>query len=422
MNILDRLKANFSSMTNRKAGNTTPAGMQTQFGTLSTWTTPGEVRQWGYVEGATLGFAGNELVYAIITDIAESAAEPYMDVYKNNEIVPNHPALKLFAQPNPYMSGFEMSELIMVQLYLAGNAFIQKIRSRSGQVVELWPIWNPAGMEAMINTATGLVDFWNYYPEGPAGTGKPVRIENADIIQHKMPNPLNPYFGLAPIAVATKAVTRDNQATDYVNAFFANSAVPLGLLKIKKTLQGEEADNIRALWKSRYSGRTGWYDVAVLDSETDYQRLSLTQQEMGMPELTNLTEERICMIFKWPPILIGALVGLKFATYSNFEQARRLAWEDTLSPIYTRLTDKYNQALAPDFGLLPASRPFRWNFSNVLALQSNQTEVANQARADYQAGGITLNEYRAKIGQPPATTGGDLYSYQQPAGTTPAAL
>lgn len=364
----------------------------------------GESGRYSYRWAATEGYGKNELVYAVISDIAESAAEPTMRVYgPDGEELVEHPARELMASPNSLMTEFELFELVLLHLSLAGNAFWLKVRSRAGRVVELWPVWIPSRMCPAVDEGGRLVG-WLYTDNDGGRHG----VDLEDVVHFKYPHPLNPWLGLAPMAVAVRAVTRDNSATDFVNSFFANAAVPQGLLKFKRRVEQGEADRVRELWRARYGGSRGWFDVAVLDADTEYERLGLTSQEMAMPELNQLNESRITMIFKWPAILIGAMVGLEHGTYSNFQEARRVAWEDTLSPIYKRLQDRVNHDLAPEFGWLVAAAPFRWDFSAVSALREDVDARAERFRKGYVVGAVTRNEYREQLGEEPDSRG-DVY-------------
>jgi len=374
--------------------------------TLSAWDAAESPDPFTFTQAVEQGYLSNELVYAIIQRVVNSAAEPVMRVVDaDGAPLPDHPARDLFAQPNPEMGEFEANEIKLLQLMLAGNSFWQKIRSKGGLVVELWPIYQPHRMTAK-TAGNGQLVGWEYREEGYGG--ERYLIPKQDIVHYKFFHPLNPYLGLAPVAAATRAIHRDNQATDFISAFFQNAAVPMGLLKIKHRVQKDEADRVRQTWRERYRGKAGWYDVAVLDADTEYQQLALSQQEMGMPDLTRLNEARICSVFGVPPQLVGALVGLDNSTYSNYETGRKVFWEDTLSPLYNRLGNVNNYSLAADFGLQVRQLPFRWDFSAVRAAQEDDLPQREVGLREWEMGLITRNEYRAQFGYA-RDRAGDVY-------------
>ena len=60
------------------------------------------------------------------------------------EDLPNHPLVKLLNRPNPYMdTRAEMMQLLVMDRYIAGNAYILKARSELGNIAELWRLRNP---------------------------------------------------------------------------------------------------------------------------------------------------------------------------------------------------------------------------------------------------------------------------------------
>jgi hypothetical protein len=110
------------------------------------------------------------------------------------------------------------------------------------------------------------------------------------------------------------------------------------------------------------------------------------------------------MVMNIPPIVVGANVGLKRATYANYGEARKAWWQDSLKPLYEHFDDTINTQLAPEFG---DNVMVRWDFSNVPALQEEVTAVWDRNIRGVTAGFVTLNEARANIGLP-NITGGDV--------------
>jgi HK97 family phage portal protein len=349
---------------------------------------------------------GNELAFACVTFISRSASEPTMTVVdEEGEQIKEHPARQLFFQPNALQSEFDFWEFVILQLMLAGNSFVQKIRNNSGQVVQLWPVTKPQQMQVIIDD-DGQIIAWQYQSLRGA-----IQIPPSEIIHFKLPRYDDLYFGYAPMAVAVRSVERNNKSMDFIDTFFDNAAVPQGLLKTKKQLETYEAERYAKLFKAKYSG-SGRFDIAVLDNETEYQKMGMGPGELEMPSLNALDESKICQIFGIPPVLIHAMIGLENSTYNNISTLRELVWDLNLSPLFTRLQDKLNSELAVDFGLMPSNMPFQWDFSKVLALQARMLIKKEQALAEFQAGVITRNEYRSVAGYE-ADTQGDIYLVNQ---------
>jgi SPP1 gp7 family putative phage head morphogenesis protein len=124
-----------------------------------------------------------------------------------------------------------------------------------------------------------------------------------------------------------------------------------------------------------------------------------------MKTVRSVAESRICSAFQVPPQLVGAQVGLEHATYSNYEEARKSFWQETLMPIYTAHADIINLHLAPDFG---ENIRVRWDFSGVAALQEDVNKVHERTRLNLGSGYITVNEARQAIGLDPVM-GGEVF-------------
>ena len=84
-------------------------------------------------------------VYACVRILAEAVASLPIHIY---ERTPNgrekkfeHPLyFLLHDEPNPEMSSFVFRETLMTHLLIWGNAYIQIIRDKSGQVISLYPL------------------------------------------------------------------------------------------------------------------------------------------------------------------------------------------------------------------------------------------------------------------------------------------
>src|SRR5690606_15642391 len=109
-----------------------------------------------YVGNARAGFEKSDIVYACIMERATTAPQAVLRVYDaNGEEVPDHPLRAVMARPNPLMSEFELFELTIIHLDLAGNAFWEKVRDRTGRVVELWPL-RPDRVEIIPSPRRGI--------------------------------------------------------------------------------------------------------------------------------------------------------------------------------------------------------------------------------------------------------------------------
>ena len=241
------------------------------------------------------------------------------------------------------------------------------------------------------------------------------RLAPADVIHLRLPHPTNDLWGLSPVQVAARQIDTDNEASKFVDAFFRNAAVPFGIIKLKRTLRGGEAEARRLghRWTDRFRGLLGRFQVGVLDADAEFQRIGLTQDEMAFPDLRAQTEARICAAFRVPPILVGVKVGLDRATFSNMAEARRFFWENTMLSLYRRIESKLAADLTPEFALLGEQIRIRFDFSDVTALRQSRESVERSTIAALRAGALSVNDARRRFGLPPLPDGDALPTQDQ---------
>lgn len=344
-------------------------------------------------------YTQNEVMFACVSLKADSCSLPKLVVHKENgDIAENHPLQKIIDNPNPHMTEFDMLTLAVTLLEICGTVYFEKVRSKAGRVVQLWPL-RPDWVKP-VPSAKNFIMGYEYWPPG----AKKVFIPAEDIIPFTTFHPLNPYKALAPMSVASKTGDVDNSNTDFLKLFFEQGGMPPGYLKTKQALNDIQVADIRNRWKERYGGFRNWFEPAVLSFDADYVRLGLTFEEMGSEHLDARSVERICMVFKVPPILIGSRLGMKRSTFNNFQSSRLAFWQDGMLPLLKRIKNKLNGNLANEF---PGFK-YEWDYSAVAVLNEDAKSLWARAGSSYSLGGITLNEYRQMIGFD-KVGGGDLF-------------
>lgn len=349
------------------------------------------------------GFNRNELVYSCITLVASNAPVAPLKAwtFKDEDVVPvEHWLIDALQRPNPRQSRYEFFEMINIFLNLEGNAYVVKVPV--GGEMELW-LSRPDRMRPVFS-GKELIGYVYFTDENRRTPFLP-----NDIVHVKMPNPGDTYEGmgrgLPPLGPAAMAVDVDNRATSFLKAFFDNAAVPFGLLKSKNILDDDEIKRIRERLKEQYAGDRAWHEMMILDADADYQKLGADISEIAWPQLRSVTEARICMAFKVPPIMVGAQVGLERSTYSNTEQAEKHLWRQKIVPDNERVASGFTTAFADD---LPDGVFLKHDYSEIDALQESRNEKFTRASSGASGGWLTVNDARAEVGLPPVD-GGDVF-------------
>ena len=318
-----------------------------------------------YASFSQRGYAGNELVFSCIREIATSASEALLQVVddENNEIE-NSPLAQLIKKPSQYQSQYDFLEGLVTHLNIAGNVYVLKERAGIG-VVSLM-LLRPDRVQVVPGRGYS-------YDLG----GSRYLIPEEDVGHLKFPNPNNDFYGLSPIQVLLKQISLDTDATDFTRTFFSNAGVPSGLLKLKRKISSQdEAERLRTQWRSQFRGTQNWHRIAILDEDATYETMGSPIGQMEIPELRALSETRICSAFGVPAILVGANTGLQRSTYSNYREARESFWEETLLPLYRRIELFMRSCLMPEFPLEQGTMKF--DFSEVKALQEDATAAVQR--------------------------------------------
>lgn len=362
-----------------------------------------------YEAFARNGFSRNELVYACIMEKAQSLPQGYLRVYPEGSAEPieSHRLRQLIVQPNPVTNEFEFFELSVVHLDLAGNCYWLINRGRDGLPAELWPL-RPDLVRIIPDAIDPRAYDYAYILDPSKGLEDAIRVSRDDVIHIKYPNPLSPYFGLAPLRPAARAITVDNGRTDFVDTLLRNDAVPRAVITTQQEVDVAVLEKLRRKWIQRFSGENRG-SPAFLQAGMDVKILGLDLKSMEFGDLTGVTESRICMALNVPPILISAKIGLDRSTFANYREARASFWEETLIPLQMRFLAPIVTRLLPEFMGVGRSRiEARWDNSQVPALKDDETNKWKRAIDALTRGGIRINEFRKYIGLDPLP-GGDVF-------------
>lgn len=344
------------------------------------------------------GYERNPVVWACVNAIASSVAEPDLRLYRGGEVIDEHDVLTLLDRPNADEDGFEFLYRLLVYYCLAGEAVVHKVRAATGRVVQL-QLLRPDRVEPVVDKV-GRVSRYAYKIDG----AKIVDIDPRNVVVMRRLHPRDDFRGLSPITVAARFADLDNQGADFLRSVLANGGIPRALLKFKQRVDPEGRLSVKHQWRDQYGSVNGWNDVAVIDEDVEFQRIGLNPTESDLSNIFGETESRICMSFGVPPILIGAKVGIDRATYSNYEQAMRSFWQQTLSPLFVQVAARLTHGIAREFD---ERLYLSWDFSGVQAMRESEDAVFQRATKGWIDGVLTLNESRAMIGKPPVV-GGDV--------------
>lgn len=325
----------------------------------------------------------NPTVFAAVTFLAQTIAQLKWGVSKRGSVGFNpvdHPIMTLLDRPNGQMTDYELKHSIVVDLLTHGNAYLLKVVTASGKIIELIPM-RPDQMTPVIS-ATGAR---SYRHEN--GT-----IYPADKIIHIRDFIGSTVNGLSKVAQCASLVAIDNAIDNTLADNFRNGTAISGVVSFPEAIPPDVKKAFGDAWAEKFGGRgSSRGSVAVLDNGATFTQVeSMSPADADMLALKQQTMTRIAAIFRIPAYALEIADGSK---YDNLSQRQSGFYRDSIAPITKNIQLKLTDGLLSDPSLEIEFDPSDLIKGDV----SSATAVAVSAVG---AGILTVNEARDLIGYP----------------------
>lgn len=350
----------------------------------------------------------NPIVVAVVGWIARNFPEAPVRIRRLNadgsaETILPGPAgpgamLRLLERPNPYFSGVLQWVATVVDFFTTGNAYWVKIRNDFDRVVELW--WIPERM-LRPNWEQGSGRFIDDYIYTVDGVEYRIKARNVIHFRDGI-DPVNPRKGLSKLASLFREIFTDDEAANFTAVLLKNFAVP-GVILAPSNTTGPLAKTDPEAVKAKYIETFGGDErgnVMALSAPTDVRVLSWSPQQMNLRELRRIPEERITAVLGVSAIVAGLGAGLDRSTFTNFGEARRAAYQESIIPLQRLLAADLEVQLLVDFADLDAD-PLDIDFdtSKASALQDALDAVWKRMQDAATKGLITRAAFKQGTGQ-----------------------
>ncbi|MDB5571661.1 MAG: Phage portal protein family, partial [Hyphomicrobiales bacterium] len=337
------------------------------------------------------GYERNAIVYRCVRLIAENAASVPWLVYEDGVDDEAHPLAALLARPNPGEAGPAFLEGVFSNLTLFGNAYLEAV-SLDGRLRELYSL-RPDRM-AIAAGANGWPAAFEYrigadvvrYPVDPDG--------RSPVLHLKLYHPLDDHYGFAPLNAAQTPLDVHNAAAAWSKALLDNSARPSGALVYAGAggaLSDEQFDRLKSELDENFSGARNAGRPLLLEGGLDWKALSLSPKEMDFAQARNDAAREIALAFGVPPLLLG-LPGDN--THSNYQEANRALWRQTIIPLVRRTQKSIEAWLAHAY-------PHATLAANLDGLEALASEREAEWRRIGAATFLSDDEKRAAVGYGP---------------------
>ena len=330
------------------------------------------------------------------------------------------PEFKVLKKPNSLQTAVEFWMLVVIDLLATGDAFIYVDQGEPDQsLLELSPMQerlqraitrgrrcNVRGMyrlsSALVQPVAGKSDkriLDGYALQTDAGY---FTFAPDEVIHIRLPNPSEPFYGLAPIVAVMKKLLLDRYTDEHMLRFYKQGARLGGVIKTKKKLTKEQLIRLERVFESNFTGKRNHHKTLVLPEEMEYQTIEQNPGETALIEFTKANKEPILAAYKVPPIKVGLLDG---ATYANANIQDKTYYQNTIKPLLTHIEQAINEHGSVINPL--SNMRMRFDLSEVPSLAEDVGEKAKNAQS-LKDSGLSVNEIREMVWKKGPIEGGEV--------------
>jgi HK97 family phage portal protein len=286
-------------------------------------------------------------VSAIAQEVALQAPQCFQDTgpadHEQNALPLTHPLPRLLANPNPWLTAWELGYLTTVYLELTGNAFWYLVPDARGLPAELWVVPSP-WVEVLRDPARFI---GGYRITSPGG--RPLNLPAESIVHLKYPNPADPYRGLSPLQANALAIDTNAELLKARHQSFSAGAKPGVVLSTEQVLTDRTVERIEDVVKQKFGGRDNWHRPLVLEQGLKASPWTLTPAEMDYANSSRLSRDEIFALFRVPLPVAGIAenTGLGGEIWHG---ARVMFCEATVQPKLELIAQCLTRDLAKRFG------------------------------------------------------------------------
>lgn len=296
-------------------------------------------------------FAANGTLFSIVNRTSNATAQVEWNLWRKAKSgnpddrtrVTNHLALDVWAMPNAFAPRQLFVEQTQQHMDLIGEGWWVIARNLFGWPESMWVV-RPDRIHPVPSPTLGIA---GYIYTDPGGTQIP--LETEDVIRMRMPNPTDPGpagRGLGAVQSILAQIEAVAFSAQWNRNFFANSAVPGGIITVPGQLNDEAYRRLQQQWGEQHRGVSAAHRVGILEGEATFTE-GPTQRDMQFVDLLNVSRDVIREAFGMPKFMLGQVDDVNRAT-AEASDAMFGAW--LLVPRLERIKSVLNTQFLPMFG------------------------------------------------------------------------
>ncbi|MFZ3557195.1 phage portal protein [Streptomyces sp. BH055] len=362
-------------------------------GTTTVWGTENRAAGWDLDRVIQEGYERSIWTFKAVEAISKHPAALDIEIGRGGnsrqfaETLTDHPLLHVLnVKSNPLERASVFKKRLAAQLLLSKKgAFVEITRTRAGVITRLdllppdrvQPIPDPHG------------DYVSHF-EFTTYDGRIRELDPSRVIWIRDPHPTDPFCGVTPLEAAGLSVDLDVKARLYNISFIDNDARPSGIVGID--VDGLDQREIDRIQQRLAPGAATAGETVVVGSGPgglNYVDTSTRPRDMNYETLSKTAKDEILSAFGVPESIVG---NASERTYANADREEWNFWSHTMLPHLSLIATSFDLDLDDGWKL-------RFNTSGVEALEFPERQRRAEAREEWNAGLITVDEYREIAGR-----------------------
>ncbi|MGW1275504.1 phage portal protein [Streptomyces tsukubensis] len=373
----------------------TPYVSMAYAGTTTLWGSDNRAAGWDLDRVVQEGYERSVWAFKAIEAISKHPGSLTVEIGRGGddrqfaETLTDHPLLRVLnGQANPLERSGVFKKRLSAQLLLSKKGvFVEITRSRAGTITRL-DLLPPDRVEPVPDPRG---DYLSHF-EFTTYEGQIRELDPSRVIWIRDPHPSDPFCGTTPLEAAGLSIDLDVKARVYNISFIDNDARPSGLISIDADgLDQREIDRIqqRLAPGAQQAGET--VVVGSGPGGMTYVDTSTRPRDMNYETLARTARDEILSAFGVPESVVG---NASERTFANADREEWNFWQHTELP--------HLHLIAAAFDLdLDDGWQVRFNTAGIEALEFPRRQRREEARQEWTAGLITVDEYREVAGRAP---------------------
>lgn len=290
-------------------------------------------------------------------------------------------------RPNPYLDAWHFKYILVANMLLNGNSYVEIVRDNKGQPIELYHMQNSSVSIEQIDDKIK----YNYIDERDGH----VRFDTEDVLHFRMFS-MDGFNGYSPLFALANEIGISMGSKKFLDEFFKNGGTSTAILKYEDgRYSDEELAIIRQNFEnSQLKNNNG---LVMLDDTMTFDRLKVPTEVLNFLNSYKFSTQQVAKAFGLPLSKLGIETVNTSLKDSGIEYYR-----STLYPIFSMMNAEIEEKLF-------AQSPYEVTLDyDVARLIDSDPEVKLERVTQlFTKKIITLDEARAQFGFKPVENGSE---------------